>query len=491
MTDQWVECEVILPKNAEANFANIGLLATALSDQMGARRDLYVDNIRIGEASVERDLAVTAFTIDPKRVNIGEEFVMKYDIMNRGAEDAQAYTVNIYKDGELYQAIDGMALAAGTSTTGTATYTATVADAEAEAINWQMEVVWAYDMMTDNNMSASIATSVRPNALPAPEYLSATASDNNVTLTWDACQSVEPAQGELEYVTDDFESYQAFAIDGVGDWTMYDGDQATTLVTPRIPVAYENQGAPMAYQVFNTTESQVWVDGNMDNAFEPHSGEQYMAAPSADYPDENDDWLITPRLDGRAQTIKFWAKAATFDSEWINVYTSTTDSHHDSFVKLNDEERLYVWEGWREFTFDVPEGTRYFAVRCIRRSVMLMVDDFTFAPATTDETPRTLTGYNVYRDGEVIAFVAAPETTYTSEQSGNDGIYWVTAVYEQGESLPSNEVEIQASAITEVMSSLPTSARIYDIQGRQLTELQPGVNIIRYSDGTARKVLVK
>ena len=67
-------------------------------------------------------------------------------------------------------------------------------------------------------------------------------------------------------MTDDFESYRAFAIDGVGDWTLYDGDQATTLVTPRIPVTYENQGAPMAFQVFNTTETQTWVEDNMDYA---------------------------------------------------------------------------------------------------------------------------------------------------------------------------------------------------------------------------------
>lgn len=491
MTDQWVECEVILPKQTDASFANIGLLASALSDQMGAHRDLYVDNIRIGEASVERDLAVTAFTIDPRRANVGQDFIMKYDIMNRGSQEAQSFTVNIYKDGELYQALADQTLAAGATMTGNATYTATVADSEMESINWQVEVVWTDDMMPENNTSAMIATSVRPNELPAPEYLTATTSDGNVNLMWDACQSVEPAQGEMEYVTDDFESYRAFAIDGIGEWTVYDGDQATTLVTPRIPVTYENQGAPMAFQVFNTTETQTWVDGNMDNAFMPHSGEQYMAAPCVDYPYENDDWLITPRLDGRAQTIKFWAKAATFDSEWINVYTSTTDNHHDSFVKLNDEERLYVWDGWREFSFDVPEGTTYFAVRCIRRSVMLMVDDFTYAPATTDEPTRTLTGYNVYRDGQLIAFVPAPETSYSDAMASDDATYYVTAVYEQGESLPSNEVSSHLTAIEEVMTGQPVDARIYDIQGRQHSELQPGVNIVRYSDGTVRKVLVK
>ncbi len=160
-------------------------------------------------------------------------------------------------------------------------------------------------------------------------------------------------------------------------------------------------------------------------------------------------------------------------------------------MKLNDEERIYVGDGWREYTFDVPEGTTYFAVRCIRRCVMLMVDDFTFAPAATSEAPRTLTGYNVYCDGELIAFVAAPETSYTSQMAGNDATYYVTAVYEQGESLPSNEVNVQTTAIEEVMSDMPADARIYDVQGRQHSELQQGVNIIRYSNGTVRKVLVK
>jgi hypothetical protein len=139
----------------------------------------------------------------------------------------------------------------------------------------------------------------------------------------------------------------------------------------------------------------------------------------------------------------------------------------------------------------VPEGTSYFAVRCIRRSVMLMVDDFTFAPAATDEAPRTLTGYNVYCDGKMIAFVPVPETSYTGEKADNSATYYVTAVYEQGESLPSNEVNVQATAIEEVMADMPADARIYDVQGRQLSELQPGVNIIRYSNGTARKVFVK
>lgn len=44
---------------------------------------------------------------------------------------------------------------------------------------------------------------------------------------------------------------------------------------------------------------------------------------------------------------------------------------------------------------------------------------------------------------------------------------------------PSNEVNVTASGIDEIMATMPADARIFDLQDRQLTELQPGVNIIR------------
>lgn len=78
-----------------------------------------------------------------------------------------------------------------------------------------------------------------------------------------------------------------------------------------------------------------------------------------------------------------------------------------------------------------------------------------------------------------------------TEMASGNATYYVTAVYEQGESLPSNEVNVTANGIDEIMATMPADARIFDLQGRQLTELQPGVNIIRYSNGTARKVFVK
>ena len=59
-----------------------------------------------------------------------------------------------------------------------------------------------------------------------------------------------------------------------------------------------------------------------------------------------------------------------------------------------------------------------------------------------EEPPtKDLIGYNVYRNGEIIFFVVNP--TYTDENlSPGTYDYFVTAVYDEGESLPSNSIEI-------------------------------------------------
>ena len=58
------------------------------------------------------------------------------------------------------------------------------------------------------------------------------------------------------------------------------------------------------------------------------------------------------------------------------------------------------------------------------------------------------------------------------------------------EVLPEKNVEITSTAIKSLTTSLSTST-IYDVNGRQMSKLQKGVNIIRMSDGTMRKVMVK
>ena len=134
----------------------------------------------------------------------------------------------------------------------------------------------------------------------------------------------------------------------------------------------------MAFQVFNVIDAGVVTDESYDQALLPNSGDQYLICPSVDWPAENDDWLVSPRLDGRSQTISFYAKAASYDYEWMRVYYSTTDTHPDSFIKISDGDQVYVSDYWTQYSYELPEGAKYFAIQCCRRVVFLLIDDVTY-----------------------------------------------------------------------------------------------------------------
>ena len=65
-----------------------------------------------------------------------------------------------------------------------------------------------------------------------------------------------------------------------------------------------------------------------------------------------------------------------------------------------------------------------------------MIDDISF----TIEAKKII-GYKVYRNGNLIATLPASTTTYTDSEIIRRPSYTVTAIYEQGESMPSNAVD--------------------------------------------------
>ena len=493
-SDGWVECVVNLPKQ-KASFANIGLLAIAEAEA-GAYRNMYVDNISIDESEYANDLAVTSFTVDNKRAGIGDDVTYTASVFNHGGNVASGYKVEFVRDGETVATVNGTDVNPASTVSVICKLTATPADAVADSHEWHAVVRYDADEFDGNDVSGTLVTSVRRSDLPVVVGLSATGVPGNVSLTWNAASSVAPVEhGEMHTVTDGFEDYEPFIIDNIGAWSVYDADKSTTIVSPRIPVSYDNQGAPMAFQVFNLAQAGVWTDDNQDYAFVPvnDASRQMLVCPSADWPAENDDWLITPRLDGRRQKISFYAKGATFDNEWINVYYSTTDNHHDSFVKLNEDDHIVVSDGWRKYTFEVPEGARYFAVRCVRRVVMLMVDDFTYAPYDGSREADELLGYNVYRDNVRINAGLLTANRFTDMEAGHDdAVYTVTAVYGSGESAYSNEAVLTTTGVVRPDTDTPAveDAR-YGIDGRRLNKPERGINIVRMSDGSIRKVVVR
>lgn len=156
---------------------------------------------------------------------------------------------------------------------------------------------------------------------------------------------------------DDFESYDDFIIENVGDWTLVDLDLLPTYGFQGI--TFDNSGYTGAFIVFNSTATNPPLDPSADSDWTAYSGVKAMTSFAA-VPDgttnANNDWLISPQitLGTSGNLLSFWAKAAdaTYAQETFNVLISTVDTDPSSFSSL-DSGLVPQAIDWEEFTFDL------------------------------------------------------------------------------------------------------------------------------------------
>jgi len=182
---------------------------------------------------------------------------------------------------------------------------------------------------------------------------------------------------------DDFESYENFIIENIGDYTLADLDGLPTYGFTGI--TYENSGYTGAFIVFNSTATTPPLDPSADSDFTARSGEKaiacFAAVPSGGQ--FNDDWLISPAIDLNASgnALEFWAKAgdATYSDERFNVGISTTDTETSSFTFIASDLQAPAID-YSDFTFDLDEyagQTVYIAINVISEDQFgFLMDDF-------------------------------------------------------------------------------------------------------------------
>lgn len=425
-----------------------------------------VDHLSVAK-SAETDLAMVNLTA-PSKVKPGEEYWVTATVANKGAKQVDAYKVNLYRNGKLVASQDGEPLAAGEKTGFGFTQKLAVIDTPNN--EYTAEVVAAGDEDAANNTMAAPNVALWQPNYPAPTDLKATKTAEGVELAWTAPDT----QNYVPAITDSFEDYEPFEINKAGDWTIIDGDQQSTYIIDGYP--FPNQGEPMGFMVF---DGPAVID--QDGAILGHTGNKSIVTFATEQ-GANDDWMISPELNGTAQTVSFFAKSYTTDygCEKFEFLYSTGSTDIADFQKIG--ETTEVDFNWTEFSYTLPEGAKYFAIHCVSQDCFIfMVDDVTYQPAGAGAL--VLEGYNVYRNGEKINDTPIAAAAYTDTEANGLTQYTVTAVYSVGESVGSNVVEVELPNAQDMPLGI-------DAQTKQATRIATDKNLLIIRNATGSDITV-
>ena len=433
-TKGWNRFSIDLTPYKDCKFLRIGFEGKAVKNL-----DNFVayDNVAIVEKAAADLMAMSIET--EERVKAGSESVVEFSFRNNTKTDVKGtdYDIVLYKNDKEVNRIDGVDIPCDMVKTVIMKDVTSVLDPEEST--YHATVNYAKDELPENNVSAKNEVKILLPDYPVPTALKATAAGNYVNLAWTAPDLLNRKPKVTE---ESFEDYKTFSIDGVGGWTMYDGDKQKTiqitLNTMFGPLKYDHAGIPF----------QTW---------EAHTGDQMLVSFSCASTDggatkaQNDDWLISPQLNGEAQTISFFAKAGMGGAaipEQFEVLYSKTSKAIANFEKLSDTEDVNNVQKWEEYQYRLPAGTKYFAIRCVSNNKFaLLIDDIKFVEADSKPEELQLNGYNVYRDGKKVnkSLISGESFTDKSLRESAKYGYVVTAVYDKGESLASNLAEVEVT----------------------------------------------
>ena len=402
---------------------------------------MYLDNISIGTCA-HNDISVLAIKA-PARVQAGEKFTIKATIDNKGTDVAEpaAYELRLLRDGVVAESRSGKRLRP--CNTLDVDFECVIGVMDDETSVYAVEVAMATDANPDDNKSGDISVSRILPLHPMVQNLSAHQSPEGISLVWD---EPDTSAGSPQMIGESFESGDKFSVDRFGDWTFVDADGAETY--PVSGVELPSQKMPMAFVVIDATHE------GLNETWAAADGNKYIAA-FCSRGVANDDWAISPLLYGGPQTVSFMAKTYSdkYGAEEFEFLYSTTGNDIDDFVKVG--ETVMVPFAWTEFSYDLPDGCRYFAIRCVSKDhFVFMLDNVRFYPSTGVRNV-SLSGYNVYRDADKLNAGPIEEASFADKEAVAEHEYAVTAVYDLGESAP-QKVSAAMSARRGVGAMEPT-----------------------------------
>lgn len=466
LTDSgWQKVAAYLPQEAiDAPYVIINFHVKA----METKQTVSLDDITIRDVA-DNDLATSitapSGAVKNKPINVSVK------VSNRGRNLANAFTVSLVADGKTVATQQGGSLVPNTDSTYTFTFTPNK-DTKAKTLIYAQA---QFDNLTDgepaDNQSSVDTLNVEEPQFPAVDSLSANANaDGSIRLTWKAPENLN------NVVSEDFENVTPWTTDNFNGFTTFVGDKRPT--NQWTLITFPHMGEVFAWILMNGNditldESQVGWGMGHNSLQAVHSVSNVHDYQSMDA--NCDYWLISPELSGKAQTIKFWARSEGNRGENYSVYASTENADTASLLKNRVFDEMFASLDWTEYSYDLPEGTKYFGIRYWSNLTGLAIDDVTY-----EGVPLQLTGYKVYCDSDVVAELPATQTSWTDAQNNyGDHVYSVTAVYSIGESsarevaLPTAIFQIGRTLNTvraidgaiEINAAQPVNASIYSVGG--------------------------
>lgn len=437
----------------------------------------FIDNISTLPL-LDENLAVSKLTV-PAKATAGRDANVNVKVENLGANASGDYTVELWLNGNKIdeKADSGLEPSEARAYAFVVPVTTGMVSGDFEA-----RVEYAADQDAADNVATASIGAISYSTLPAPE-IQGNRADGANELTW----TVPDYEGCP--ITESFEDAEPWTSEVEG-WTIIDNDHNpfggfSDVALP----GYENYVSMASWMVFDWDFFTGASSALMAYTGSKYLGSMYANDGTTDL--ASDEWLISPRLNGQAQRIEFCARQFTprFKYEQIQFMTSTGGNSIEDFVNYFDDQdaRIVIKNQWQRMYADIDEGTNYFAIRCVSDSAfVMMLDDITYIP----EENLKLTGFNLYRNGQLIAQLPATATSYVDNVFDTPRQQYVlAAVYDRGESAPSNLVELD-NTVVGIESILGAAQRkVYNLQGvylgNSMDELPSGIYIVK----TGKKVV--
>ncbi|MBD5357889.1 MAG: hypothetical protein HDR88_12925 [Bacteroides sp.] len=461
-------------------------------EAISTRTPIMIDNISVKEMHDYN--AVAGEVSAPEAVEVFENLNVSAMVINAGDNLLENVTVRLMR---------GTVIEAETTINNLVPDQTMEVTLEAEATpEWGEEAELTVCVLADNdeveadNMSDPFKVKVIYHERPNVTDLTGNVENDELTLKWsepDGLSNLETT------VTDTFDSYNHGDL-LFGDWRSEDKSfwgfaGIKTVVVDGKEIVIPNSDDEQAFMIFNPTLAGIDIESNPEWA--PISGDNLIVsfgdAANDDW-EPNNDWLISPKLSGKAQTISFWARTAATKSRPDDIrvliaseieFNNNGTVKTSSFSSLEDSDITLTRE-WEKYEFEIPAGTKYFAIRNISdNGFAVLIDDITYDPYAP-KTNANFEGYNIYCDDTLLNAIPVTETTYVVSPVA-DGDYMVRVVYDEGESADSNVVTIKNSSVSGITIE-NKEVRYYDLNGILVNDPEPGKIYIRQCGNKATKV---